>query len=1080
MRTLKKTLSLVLVVAMVLGLCVVGASAKDAVENFTDDYQKVGAAYQEAMGVLVGVGIIDGMTETALEPQGTYTREQAAKIIAYMLLGKSKADSLKCTVAPFDDVAASRWSAGYIAFCVEQGIIDGMTATTYEPTGTLTGFQWAKMLLCAIGFGVKGEFTGSSWSVNTALVAHKVNLFAGDLDGADHTALRREQAALYAFNALNTAKVAYSPNVTSYVYGIQGYTTVNNIGSTLAKDVYDLKYAQGIIVDAEGMGAGYTVVSKDYSTANVTNKIKADNDIDMMYHAARVWYTGTNTGVYTYDLAKTTTYKCQEIATGDKASVSAKATSGLYIGDNSKTAYEAYLIDNSAVSAGSAYVKLYASAGSMGYVDAAKKTTSVVDGKTYTVASANVRTDVSNIKYNAPVVYVYTTSTTDKTLHGLYVYPMTSTTGTVKSIAKENGAIVSVTLADGTVLKQSVLANNAGDREYYVIGNVYTFVLDSHGHVMYATKDHARTLWAYTGEWRATGNYGDINTDQGREYRFINVSTGEFAFYPVRFVNRNDEAFSETLFRPAYGQYFDISATAGNDGLYVAELIEAGNDNTYAAGYIVASGTFKLGQNSEWYYVSGAHTYDKLYFNNETVTFLVAVGTGANMKVNSYTGVAGLKEAYAVASNGMLELRNAAFTVTQTQTGHWNASTIFVMADNLSSMSNYVFIPNDIASTAWREVGGDVSNYYVVYGGAYLEGTEISVIFDSRVISGTFQNNGKLTRGFYTMEVEYDRNGNPVYELTQKMDNGVGELCFYQNVSFTDTAVNGTWLFNGKYTAVEGTTKVLDLSGHGINSITGLWQYISSYNADKLEFAFTVDPNTKKVDYVYVTNAGWDAQYTFTLSQTMIDAGWKILLGSDPTKAGALVTSVSVNDTDAWTVSTAGGKTIQLYNPLFKDKSTSYDYDVDYYQKVPTVLAAKEASGKMVKGVVTVDLEVLPLDNIVKTREIVIDKLNNEKAVSFEIGAGLTTYYNVKSVTVPTGKSLAQDSYTFGTPVTVTLRVTQEVSKSYAKLTFTNEFGADPIVVTLKLNITTDYQDVTFTCYPLASGTYTLTGAEWV
>ena len=87
MRTLKKTLSLVLVVAMVLGLCVVGASAKDAVENFTDDYQKVGAAYQEAMGVLVGVGIIDGMTETALEPQGTYTREQAAKIIAYMLLG---------------------------------------------------------------------------------------------------------------------------------------------------------------------------------------------------------------------------------------------------------------------------------------------------------------------------------------------------------------------------------------------------------------------------------------------------------------------------------------------------------------------------------------------------------------------------------------------------------------------------------------------------------------------------------------------------------------------------------------------------------------------------------------------------------------------------------------------------------------------------------------------------------------------------------------------------------------------------------------------------------------------------------
>ena len=80
MRTLKKTLSLVLVVAMVLGLCVVGASAKDKVESFTDDYQKVGAAYQEAMGVLVGVGIIDGMTETALEPQGI--TDQADAILA--------------------------------------------------------------------------------------------------------------------------------------------------------------------------------------------------------------------------------------------------------------------------------------------------------------------------------------------------------------------------------------------------------------------------------------------------------------------------------------------------------------------------------------------------------------------------------------------------------------------------------------------------------------------------------------------------------------------------------------------------------------------------------------------------------------------------------------------------------------------------------------------------------------------------------------------------------------------------------------------------------------------------------------
>ena len=1047
MRTLKKTLSLVLVVAMVLGLCVVGASAKDAVENFTDDYQKVGAAYQEAVGVLVGVGIIDGMTETALEPQGTYTREQAAKIIAYMLLGKSKADSLKCTVAPFDDVAASRWSAGYIAFCVEQGIIDGMTATTYEPTGTLTGFQWAKMLLCAIGFGVKGEFTGSSWSVNTALVAHKVNLFAGDLDGADHTALRREQAALYAFNALNTAKVAYSPNVTSYVYGIQGYTTVNNIGSTLAKDVYDLKYAQGIVVDVEGNGAGYTVVSKDYSTANVTNKIKADNDIDMMYHAARVWYTGTNNGVYTYDLAKTTTYKCQEIAAGNAAANTAKAKTGLFVGDNSKTAYEAYLIDNSAVSAGSAYVKLYASAGSMGYVDAAKKTTSVVDGKAYTVPSANVRTDISNIKYGAPVVYVYTTSTTDKTLHGLYVYPMTSTTGTVKSIAKENGAIVSVTLADGTVLKQSVLANNAGDREYYVIGNTYTFVLDSHGHVMYATKDYARTLWAYTGEWRATGNYGDINTDRGREYRFINVSTGEFAFYPVRFVNRNDEAFSETLFRPAYGQYFDISATAGNDGRYVAELIEAGNDNTYAAGYIVATGLFKLGQNHEWYYVSGAHTYDKLYFNNETVKFLVAVGTGANMKVNSYTGVAALKEAYAVASNGMLELRNAAFTVTQTQTGHWNASTIFVMAQNLSSMSNYVFVPKDIASNAWSEVGGDVNSYKVVYQGAYLEGNAISIIFNPSQIGATTA----LTRGFYTMEVNYDRNGNPVYTLTEKIPNG-NELCFYQNVSFTDTGVNGTWKFNN-YSAVEGTTKVIDLTGNGIDSIQKLWNHFSWYG--NLEFAFTVNPNTMIVDYVYVTTPGFQFTTTVSLSDALVAAGWTFKDGS---------TVLKYNDDDVVP------STYTIVNKNTKAGATTYKNYITVTDSLNSNAGIASAQGQADGSIV---ITYTPSKATINDRDVVV-KFDGLKATNISFASSVTDVAVAADTT----------NYVFGAPLTVRLTFTTDdysVGRQL-DLVFSNSNGTQ-YNVTARTAVIASGNDnfyIDVVVYPVVNGTYTLTSVTAV
>ena len=1078
MRTLKKTLSLVLVVAMVLGLCVVGASAKDAVENFTDDYQKVGAAYQEAMGVLVGVGIIDGMTETALEPQGTYTREQAAKIIAYMLLGKSKADSLKCTVAPFDDVAASRWSAGYIAFCVEQGIIDGMTATTYEPTGTLTGFQWAKMLLCAIGFGVKGEFTGSSWSVNTALVAHKVNLFAGDLDGADHTALRREQAALYAFNALKTAKVAYSPNVTSYVFGIEGYTTVNNIGSSLATDVYDLKYAQGIVVDVEGNGAGYTVVSKDYSTANVTNKIKADNDIDMMYHAARVWYTGTNTGVYTYDLAKTTTYKCQEIATGDKASVSAKATSGLYIGDNSKTAYEAYLIDNSAVSAGSAYVTLYASFGNLGYVDAAKKT---VTAGGHTVAAANVRTDISKITYGAPVIVVYTTSTTDKTLHGMYIYAATSTTGIVKGVTQEAGNIVSVTLTDGTVLKVSGirLQDNV---ETYVIGNVYTFVLDSHGHIVYATKDYARDLWAYTGDWKFDNEYNGYNSERVISAKFANVTTGEVKDFAVRsfksdyYANIGVDDFSDysNVLASARGTYYDLSATTTESGIYVATAVTSTDTATsaYASKFVIGDTNFVRSGN---YWVENWDFNNKgMYFNPETVTFLVGSGHGSTFEVKTCTGVAGLKEAFNVASNGMLRLSNAAYTITITESGDYRVDTVFVMIEDVQSTSNYVFVPSDILYGNWSSVSGDQGKYFVTYKGAYLNGTAIDVVFHSDLLVGN-----KIVRGFYTAVKWYDAYGKEYMRLEQKVDNATNELCFYGLPTMRSTGYNGIWEFygpNASWWNADSNTKIVDFTGHGINSLSSPYQDVTSH---KYNVAYTVDPNTERIDCIYVTGTGWDAKYTFTLSSELKAAGWKILLGKDPTATGALVDTYELNDEDA--IKKSGQQvTITLYNAnLAKEQTVATKYAMTLTEN-GAVKDGAITNAPLNNGKIEAKFTLAAIDHANnKTFNYVIDGLSLG-TVKFAADEGLAIYSGAENKNVVLGQSLTVQVKTSGN---VQFKLPDQTVPSSAlynwRGTVTNAANAGDkwtVIGTLNSNSTV----VTFSFTPIhIDGTYNVGGVDF-
>ena len=145
MRTLKKSLALVLALVMVLGLGVVGASADNALDNYTDTGD-IGDAYLEAVGVLTGLGIVDGMTDTTIEPDGTYTRAQAAKIVATMLLGVDAADSLKATTAPFEDVPTYHWASGYIAYCVEAGIIDGYSDGTFRPNQPITRGEMAKII----------------------------------------------------------------------------------------------------------------------------------------------------------------------------------------------------------------------------------------------------------------------------------------------------------------------------------------------------------------------------------------------------------------------------------------------------------------------------------------------------------------------------------------------------------------------------------------------------------------------------------------------------------------------------------------------------------------------------------------------------------------------------------------------------------------------------------------------------------------------------------------------------------------------------------------------------------------------
>ena len=213
---MKKFLSLVLALVMTMSLVTISAGAKD----FTDDES---ITYAEAIDVMSAVKVVDGYPDGSFKPSNQLNRGQAAKILCNMLLGPTTASALKADAAPFKDVAVDNTFAGYIAYCAQAGIIDGYTDGTFRPTAPLTGYAFMKLLLGALGYDKDVEgYNVPNWSINVAKQALAIGLDAGlksDFDGTK--IVTREEACLYAFNALQADLVEYGSKTTVNVGGAE-------------------------------------------------------------------------------------------------------------------------------------------------------------------------------------------------------------------------------------------------------------------------------------------------------------------------------------------------------------------------------------------------------------------------------------------------------------------------------------------------------------------------------------------------------------------------------------------------------------------------------------------------------------------------------------------------------------------------------------------------------------------------------------------------------------------------------------------------------------------------------------------
>ena len=252
---MKKFLSLVLALVMTMSLVTVSAGAKD----FNDSDKISDIAYEEAVNVMSEMGIIDGYKDGNFQPQGTLTRGAAAKIIACMMLGKTTAESLGTQAAPFKDVPVGSTFAGYIAYCVESGIIDGYSDGTFRPGNTLTGFAFLKMLLTALGYdsAIEGYANNANWTVNVAGRAKQVGLLDGNDNFVGTKAATREEACLYAVNALQATLVEYSDKGSSITINGAVISTGASNATYVTSNVYDA--ATSINDTTDNVKNGWTV-----------------------------------------------------------------------------------------------------------------------------------------------------------------------------------------------------------------------------------------------------------------------------------------------------------------------------------------------------------------------------------------------------------------------------------------------------------------------------------------------------------------------------------------------------------------------------------------------------------------------------------------------------------------------------------------------------------------------------------------------------------------------------------------------------------------------------------------------------
>lgn len=204
MRTLKKTLCLVLCLAMMVGLCAIGANAIE----YKDYPDKDKIEHEEAVMLLTALGVLQGDAQ-GYRPGDGLTRAEGAKIVVAL-------QNIQPTgTSTFTDMAGAEWAQPYVGYLQSQKITEGVGGGKFDPQGKLLFAEFAAMLLRALGYDKDREqMTGIAYEVGVARLVNALDLAHGVAKVDYKAPISRDDAAQLAFNLLTKNVVSYTGALT--------------------------------------------------------------------------------------------------------------------------------------------------------------------------------------------------------------------------------------------------------------------------------------------------------------------------------------------------------------------------------------------------------------------------------------------------------------------------------------------------------------------------------------------------------------------------------------------------------------------------------------------------------------------------------------------------------------------------------------------------------------------------------------------------------------------------------------------------------------------------------------------------